>query len=245
MPTPMTRSMPRAPAARSSASRSTSSRPAVGPNARSMSAISRQRRAGLLPRPPPAPRPGRPRCRRGPARGEVPGRREERLPVDHAVGGAVDDALVGQPRPVVAAHQRRLAEPEHVEEPVERVVAVERRPDRRSAASTSFALASSTSVCGPQRALDVAVQLDLGSASGIVPDVWAPFEANQGRTSGTIRKCQPRAAGRVAAQAVRISSTGTVNWPSTTTSVPPVTPSRARGTPWRAARSVSAAASVG
>ena len=38
---------------------------------------------------------------------------------------------------------------------------------------------------------------------------------------------------------------GTLNWPSTMTSVPPVVPSRVRGTPWRAARSVSAAASPG
>ena len=43
IPTPMTRSIPRAPEPRRSTSASTNSRPAAGPNARSISAMSRQR----------------------------------------------------------------------------------------------------------------------------------------------------------------------------------------------------------
>ena len=48
-----------------------------------------------------------------------------------------------------------------------------------------------------------------------------------------------RAAGSVAAQAARSSSSGIANWPSTATTSPPVRPSSVRGTPWLAARAVS------
>ena len=94
------------------------------------------------------------------AGGQVAGRREEHLAIAQAVGCAVDQRLVRDASPVSPIDERLLNEPEDRQERIERVVAVEVRRivDRQRPAGLACELDHGL---GPDRALDMAVQLDL------------------------------------------------------------------------------------
>ena len=94
-------------------------------------------------------------------RRQVTGRGEETLLVEHSVGRAVENGFVGQARPVRARAQGGLHQPEHVQEPIERVVPVQ----------LGGVLGGQRDPVGPgqlhdrggaHRTLDVTVQLHLG-----------------------------------------------------------------------------------
>jgi hypothetical protein len=161
MPTPMTLSMPAACSRRSSTSDSTSCSPQAGPNARSMSAI----KVHVTPvaasaAASPSPSPATTSASRCPAARWRAGVKNASRWIN-PLGGAVDDALVREARPVVAARERRLHQPEHAQEGVERVVSIElgrvvsRQRDRVAAGQFDQR-------CGSHRALDMTMQLHLG-----------------------------------------------------------------------------------
>ena len=94
------------------------------------------------------------------AGGQVAGRREEHLAIAQAVGCPVDQRLVRDASPVSPVDERLLDEPEDCKERIERVVAVEVRRivDRQWSSGLACELDDGRS---PDRALDMAVQLDL------------------------------------------------------------------------------------
>lgn len=93
--------------------------------------------------------------------GQMSGRGEEALAIDHPVGSAVDHRLVGETSPVVAGLEARLSKPEDLQEPVEAVEPVEPQgiAGREREAPV---LGERDQGFRADRALDLAVQLDLG-----------------------------------------------------------------------------------